>query len=85
MQHCLKISRAICGSVPFSQALIKALYVITSGRRPWCNIVRKSSRALCGSGSDQSVVSDHIEQEALVHIDSKCCKALCGSEPFRRR
>ena len=32
VQHCLKISRALCGSVPFSQTLIKALYVMPDVR-----------------------------------------------------
>ena len=43
-----KICKALCGNVPFSHALVKALYVIALGRRPWCRIIWVSYKALCG-------------------------------------
>ena len=41
--------KALCGGVPFPPALIKAVYVIPSGRRPWRIIPSRSCPALNGS------------------------------------
>ena len=49
VKHCLQKLQGSCGIALVPQALIKALQVITSGRRPRCSIASKSCKALRGS------------------------------------